>query len=743
MNDSVMLRRVRSDLFLAISAMLGAVFFLSACSSLRPAMLESSDLHQGRYGHAAAALDGAIYVLGGSTPEGLDGSIEKIDARSGSVERLDHRIASRRWLTAVTRGDRMYLLGGMLDVEEYDPKEGTVQVVTSLPRPRVRPRAVVFDDQLYVIGGSARSTPLKEVDIYDFTSGVWTRGADKPTANECGLAQIGPRIYAVGGYDGRAGTTAVEVYDTRTDRWEILPPLPVRTSAHSVVAAHGLIYSFGDYHQLDRTLVYDPKTGESKMLDIPYQSARHQAAVLCRDAIWVIGGNIRGSGSHLAEVQRFPVAMLRRAPSRAITDADDMTPPLTASPQGAVTRTSPPIADDLKELIEQLAEPLEGLGSLSIKWTRSHIHSLMGPLGDGETLVELLYEKPRHTYLTHPDRAVTWASDQQGVQIRSGTRKTYYEGTWEDPSLDAMRFWAHLQIPPDLMGLVAGKVRSGFRSGTLNQRWERLPDETIDGQVHAVVRARRRAPFLKDHEASALLYFDQATGLLRRIVEETKKEAPTDDESSPADALLGTTTIRIEAEWTVNEPIPANSWPVVKMEEADTQVTNAVDVLVTRRVTEVKPELHVDKPAPDFTLKLLDGGTFTLSEHKGKVVVIDFWATWCGPCVAALPHMRALSETFAEEDVVFIGVSRDRKGQDKQVKNVLEQNAIPYPNGIDVDNIGGAYGVRAIPNVLLIDRAGIVRSRHIGFGSRSAQELERRIRECLSQESAPPEEGLH
>jgi thiol-disulfide isomerase/thioredoxin len=112
-----------------------------------------------------------------------------------------------------------------------------------------------------------------------------------------------------------------------------------------------------------------------------------------------------------------------------------------------------------------------------------------------------------------------------------------------------------------------------------------------------------------------------------------------------------------------------------------------------------------EKPAPNFTLQLLDGGSVTLADLKGKVVLLDFWASWCAPCRAEAPGLAQVYTEYQERGVEFIGISIwDRLGD---AEDYVENFVITYPSGLDS---GGTilvdYGVRGIPEKFLIDTQG-------------------------------------
>jgi peroxiredoxin len=118
--------------------------------------------------------------------------------------------------------------------------------------------------------------------------------------------------------------------------------------------------------------------------------------------------------------------------------------------------------------------------------------------------------------------------------------------------------------------------------------------------------------------------------------------------------------------------------------------------------------------APDFTLKDMDDNVYTLSELKGKVVLVNFWATWCGPCRMEIPEFNELHKKYSDEDLVILGISvSDTK---KALKNFTKSYRVEYPllygSGKEIDKVSRAYGgIYSIPTTFLIGKTGeILRS---------------------------------
>ena len=114
----------------------------------------------------------------------------------------------------------------------------------------------------------------------------------------------------------------------------------------------------------------------------------------------------------------------------------------------------------------------------------------------------------------------------------------------------------------------------------------------------------------------------------------------------------------------------------------------------------------------DFTATLTDGSEFTLSDHEGKVILLNFWATWCGPCVGEMPAFEELQETYGE-DLVLLAVS---SGEDEEtVKSFLEKNGYTFRVGLDLDyTVFSLYPSEYIPYTVVIGTDGKVAVTHTG-----------------------------
>ena len=131
--------------------------------------------------------------------------------------------------------------------------------------------------------------------------------------------------------------------------------------------------------------------------------------------------------------------------------------------------------------------------------------------------------------------------------------------------------------------------------------------------------------------------------------------------------------------------------------------------------------------APDFDLPLLDGSQIRLGEMRGKIVIVDFWATWCAPCEVQMPVLDSLwrdEEGRAEnaDDLVIVGISVDTDPASK-VADWISERGFLYPIAIGDQDLAMRYGVIGFPTLVIIDSAGGIHTRHVGVWSRQEIEL--------------------
>jgi peroxiredoxin len=135
-------------------------------------------------------------------------------------------------------------------------------------------------------------------------------------------------------------------------------------------------------------------------------------------------------------------------------------------------------------------------------------------------------------------------------------------------------------------------------------------------------------------------------------------------------------------------------------------------------------------PAPNFNLKDASGKDVKLADLKGKVVLVNFWATWCEGCQVEIPWFVVFQKEYASRGLVVVGISMDDDGW-KSVKPWIKEKNVNYPIVIGNEGLGKQYGLIGMPLTALVDREGRIADVHNGIVDKAA--TEQRIRDLLQQ----------
>jgi peroxiredoxin len=155
-----------------------------------------------------------------------------------------------------------------------------------------------------------------------------------------------------------------------------------------------------------------------------------------------------------------------------------------------------------------------------------------------------------------------------------------------------------------------------------------------------------------------------------------------------------------------------------------------VTLTACSRKESTQPALE-GKPAPDFTVRDLDGHETRLSDLKGKVALVNFWATWCPPCREEVPSMAGLNRLMAGKPFRMMAISIDEGGKEA-VEAFFKQSGTELPAFLDTNGtIGKMYGITGVPETFVIDRKGVIIKKVIGPLDWTAPEVVKFLNEAM------------
>lgn len=151
-----------------------------------------------------------------------------------------------------------------------------------------------------------------------------------------------------------------------------------------------------------------------------------------------------------------------------------------------------------------------------------------------------------------------------------------------------------------------------------------------------------------------------------------------------------------------------------------------IAVLVYRVGKRSGPPLN--ESAPQISASLLDGGVFNLEEQRGKVILLDFWATWCPPCRASLPALSAVSKHYQDDQDVWVGSVNHERLSTEDLTKFMTQLRVDFPVILDRrGQVNARYRVSALPTMVLIGKDGLVKKTQVGLPYSDSTQLEQHL----------------
>ena len=378
----------------------------------------------------------------------------------------------------------------------------------------------------------------------------------------------------------------------------------------------------------------------------------------------------------------------------------------TTAPAGGLTETT----TDPDILLERMAAALENARTIQGD-TDITIRS-SGALKPSEASIKLALERPKKMAV-HYGGALEGAVVADGEQVLTyipALRKYMQEPQESDPNglLEGPGRVPAFRLPIAFVNVLLGQnVRSELLEGVTSKKYVGLVE--LDGaSAHHLAFEQRTMKW-------ELWISAGATPVpLKCSVEIT---------SGSAENSI-TIDIRFR-DWRLNEAVPADAFAFKPPSDAE-----KVDELWETEETEPHP--MVGKAAPDFRLPLLSGGDISLAAHRDRqIVVLDFWATWCGPCMKAMPELQRLSDAYRDRGVVFYAVNQ-KEDEDTLRKFQEDHPDITLPVALDADGaVAEQFRVTGLPTTVVVGKDGRVQAVHRGYTPALKRQLRRKLERLI------------
>ncbi len=382
----------------------------------------------------------------------------------------------------------------------------------------------------------------------------------------------------------------------------------------------------------------------------------------------------------------------------------------------ATQPTSQPssVAPEARQLIDQVADAYLKLKGLELSGTLSKDFDVNGDAQKLDTTFSAAYGAPnkfRHT-LKDGDEELTWGSTGAKAYAFQKSANMFVTS-----DVDAGRV-ATADMPDPLAELMPGQNPSIQFAVAKDPAAEivrdaaavsKSDDTVVDGKPYQTLKMD-----FSDKRRTTLLV-DPQTHLLRQVRTDLKPMLEEKGTPGVKHALIVIDYAKITADGPAHDE--QFDWKPPAGAHEDTSSAPVSPL--------------VGKTAPDFKLDLLSGGQVTLSDLKGKVVVLDFWATWCPPCRKSLPHLNKLYEDNKDGGAKVFAVNCQEDKAD--VQNFVQKEKLTVPVLLaTADEIIQAYEAKSIPQTVIIGRDGKVTKVFVGFGGDSAKQIDKAVAAALA-----------
>ncbi len=399
------------------------------------------------------------------------------------------------------------------------------------------------------------------------------------------------------------------------------------------------------------------------------------------------------------------------------------TAPATEPLEGIASQpTEPKIDPEAARILRQVSDTLVKSRSFRVQ-----LHSTLRIRAEGmntdlETLQDLAVQRPNKcAYITQ--------KGHMGITIVCDGKNVYQY-------MPMLNKYTIADSPEELDGLPGGFSRLGIMGADMmiGSLLKRDPYEDITEGVHTVtLEGKQEVDKVLCHHIKATqadidweMWVDQDKSLIRKIVPDMSKTFSKMSEESSAfmKDMRMEITLSLK-DWEINPPLPDDIFTFQPPEGAE-KVDSFFEGF------EQEPYSLLGQEAPPVKLDLLDGNQLDLAAHKGKhVVILDFWATWCGPCIETLPTMAEIARDYKDKGVVVYAVNREEDPQ--VIQDFLKRKKITIPVALDRDGkISESYEIEGIPHTVIIGKDGIIQAAHVGAMPNLKKQLTEEINAVLA-----------
>lgn len=390
-----------------------------------------------------------------------------------------------------------------------------------------------------------------------------------------------------------------------------------------------------------------------------------------------------------------------------------------------------PAADNLEpqalRIIKEFSETLKQAKTIQVTIsTKAHV--LLPGVDqqmDNVSAAEIVKPDKIAVRILRGSTGVEVVSDGKTINTYVPSQQKYSSTPSADGLQEATMLSATLTGGFDLLGLLCGDspydvLMDGVEKAAF------LGEENVGGAKLAHIRMEQQD---MDWDAWFDLSKQATLRQLRPDMSKTLKRlaAQSPDPAAFLKQVKYETLISFEG-WVFDKPIPDKAF-VFTPPAGATKVASLIPQ--PEQEAEDAPSPLQGKLAPAFTIDTLDGKKFDLAAQRGKnVVVLDFWATWCGPCRMALPVVSATAESLKAKGVVFLAVNQ---GESKEaVEQFLKEQKLQCPVGFDTEGaVAAKYLVSGIPQTVIIGKDGLVKKVHVGFSPSMKEDLTKDIEAAL------------